>query len=268
MPDRDGRDLGTLHPARSSVRRVPVTAGRTPLTENVTAAPVPAACYVPVIMKWLALTFALAVSVLGPFTPAWSQWLSPVDVPQRSPGDLERFDSGIPPIEAPSLFGFLSGMWLDSVPGLGLGVGVQPLHGDRGSTSAALPGAAQALLGPYRLLDDRGTAISFDLRLRWPSPVDLAGAGALQPYVAVGPALFLAEPDVSSQILNSRADTALSLGVRAGAGVTWSFDRTGSFFSEYRFIRGARESNVLGGRNGASEDPGGFDLLYGVRFRF
>jgi hypothetical protein len=156
-------------------------------------------------------------------------------------------------------------MWLDSVPGLGLGVGVQPLRGDGGSGSVA--GAPQAG-GPYRLLDDRGTAISFDLRLRWPSPVDLAGAGALQPYVAVGPALFLAEPDMSSQILNSRADTALSLGVRAGAGVTWAFDRHSSFFSEYRFTRGARESNAVGGRNGAGEEPVGFDLLYGVRFRF
>ena len=220
-------------------------------------------------MSSLALILVLAVGVLGS-SPAWSQWLSPVDVPQRSLGgtESERLDFGTPPVEAPSLFGLLSGVWLDSVPGLGLGVGVQPLRRDRGPMSASLADAAQALLGPYRPLGDRGTAISFDLRLRWPSPLDLPGAGALQPYVAVGPALFVAEPDVPSQILNSRADTALSLGVRAGAGVTLDFDRNASFFSEYRFTRGARDSNVLGGRGSGGEDPVGFDLLYGVRFRF
>jgi hypothetical protein len=227
-------------------------------------------CYVLDVMKWLVWVLALALSTLGPSRTAWSQWLAPVDVPQRGSFgmELERSDPDVPPLAAPSLFGVLSGMWLDSVPGVGLGVGVQPLRGDLGIAGAALPDEARALLGPYRLLDDRGTAISFDLRLRWPSPVDVAGAGAVQPYVAVGPALFLAEPDITTQVLNSRADTALSLGVRAGAGVTFALDRNASFFSEYRFTRGARESNPPGGRNGAGEDPVGFDLLYGVRFRF
>jgi hypothetical protein len=218
--------------------------------------------------RLVALMGVLAVGLLGLAAPGRAQWLSPLDVPQRSLGatEVDRLELSAPAIDSPSLLGLLSGVWIDSAATFGLGVGVHPLRGDRGVTPPS--GPTQSLLGPYRLLEDRSTAISFDLRLRWPSPLDLHGAGVLQPYAAVGPALLLAEPAAAAQVLYGRADTGLALGVRAGAGVTWEFDRNTAFFSEYRFIRAGRDSHALGVRGSGSQESSGFDLLYGVRFRF
>lgn len=143
----------------------------------------------------------------------------------------------------------------------GVGIDVTPLR----------PGLAAAPAGdtrdPRARVGDPGRAISFDLRLRWPSARGETGeAGVLQPYVAVGPALLVAESDDPLAVLADRPDVTLSLGVRAGAGVTWRLDRNATLFGEYRFTRGGDSALMpLGGTAG---DLTGYDFLYGVRFRF
>lgn len=143
----------------------------------------------------------------------------------------------------------------------GVGFDVTPL---RPVLSAA---PAEDPRDPRSRVGDPGRAISFDLRLRWPSALgETGGTGALQPYVAVGPALLVAESDDPLAVLADRPDVTLSLGVRAGAGVTWRLDRNATLFGEYRFTRGG--DSALAPLGGAARDVSGYDFLYGVRLRF
>jgi len=84
--------------------------------------------------------------------------------------------------------------------------------------------------------------------------------------VAVGPALLVVESDDPLGVLADRPDVTLSLGVRAGAGVTWRLDRNATLFGEYRFTRSG--DSALAPPGGAAGDVSGYDFLYGVRFRF
>jgi hypothetical protein len=122
-------------------------------------------------------------------------------------------------------------------------------------------------VGQFGLLDP-GTAVSVDLRLTWPGALGPTGEpGTVQPYVAVGPALLVAEPRDMMSPLGPQTDSAVAIGVRAGAGLSWQLDRETALFGEYRLTRGRQDLlGPLGGRG--SGELGGFDLLYGVRLRF
>ena len=122
-------------------------------------------------------------------------------------------------------------------------------------------------VGPLRVMDP-GATVSLDLRVGWPSP-DEAGpedGGGLQPYLTVGPALFIAEPADAESVLGPESDPTLTLGFKAGAGVSWRLDRGALLFGEYRLTRGS--AGPLSPFGIRSDDAGGYDLLYGVRFRF
>jgi hypothetical protein len=120
-----------------------------------------------------------------------------------------------------------------------------------------------------RAVGDPGRAISFDLRLAWPVAGGDAWSGpALRPYVTLGPALFVMEPADPMAWLGDRGDVALSLGVKAGAGISWHLDPGAVLFGEYRLTRGSEERTLPLGRGGAGPDVSGFDVLYGVRIRF
>src|SRR5438309_8513962 len=72
-------------------------------------------------------------------------------------------------------------------PSVGLGFGVSPLHWEL----IALPGAT--------LLDDReprGRAVSFDIKLKWPT-AELP----IEPYLVLGSALFVEEPQAFSSLI-------------------------------------------------------------------
>src|SRR5262245_56661683 len=110
-------------------------------------------------------------------------------------------------------------------------------------------------VGPYRLLEP-STSVGCDLRVRWPSPPTLGDLSALQPYVLFGPTFFMTDPDT---------DTTYGLGVRAGAGVTWSLDPNSTLYGEYHVTRGGERLLPLGR---STTDVSGFDLTYGVRVKF
>ncbi len=119
----------------------------------------------------------------------------------------------------------------------------------------------------YRLLE-RGRTISLDLRLRWPSADESSERGRLTPYLSLGPALFVSEPDEARWLLDPHADTELAVGLRAGAGVSWQLDPGLSLFGEYRVLRGGEAMTGLGDRSSAAGDLDGFDVFYGLRLRF
>jgi len=120
-------------------------------------------------------------------------------------------------------------------------------------------------VGPYRLLEP-STSVGFDLRVRWPSPTVLNDLAAVQPYFSLGPTFFMTDPDHVTRTLDPRSDTTYGLGVRAGAGVTWTLDPNSTLFGEYRVTRGGGERLLPLGRS--ATDVSGYDLLYGVRVRF
>jgi hypothetical protein len=118
----------------------------------------------------------------------------------------------------------------------------------------------------FRLLDP-GTSIALDLRLSWPGADRADGWGVLQPYLALGPALLVADSPEATNPIGSRVDTTVAVGVRAGAGLTWQLDRHATLFGEYRMQHGSSEPlGPLGGRGGG--EISGFDVLYGLRLRF
>ena len=119
-------------------------------------------------------------------------------------------------------------------------------------------------VGPYRLFEP-STSVGLDLRLRWPTALT-PGESGVEPYLSVGPTLFVTDPDQLTRMADPRADTTLGLGVRAGAGMTWTLDPHALLYGEYHLTRGASERLLPLGRS--ATDVSGFDLLYGVRLRF
>jgi hypothetical protein len=182
------------------------------------------------------------------------------DLPSRN----EAADRGPDAPAAPSI---ALGRWLDAESSLGFDV--TRLRPDLGLSRIA-PGIEPGAGTPYRLIDSnlQHTAVSFDLRLVWPSPREYGSSG-LQPYFAVGPAVFVAERNPFANPLGTLADVAVRIGLKAGAGIHWQFDPTAALFGEYRLMRGT-DNPVLssGGRLGSGSGVSGHDLLYGLRLRF
>jgi hypothetical protein len=212
----------------------------------------------------------LSVAVLGLLavaTPARAQsaiwWDS-------TPRLLPPTDGLVPAsgAEAPAATSLPLGRWLDAESSLGLDVA--PFRPDLGL--APLGGGIVAGPGtPYRLIDTtlHGTAIALDLKLTWPSRVEPSAPGLLQPYVSFGPAVFVGERHPVPNPLATPSDVTMRVGLKAGAGLTWQVDRRAAFFGEYRVTRGMEDSLLsIGGRNGPGAGVSGYDLLYGLRFKF
>ena len=115
--------------------------------------------------------------------------------------------------------------------------------------------------------------IGFDAMLRYPlikSPE--FPNGRLQPYVTLGPAIFVAHAEDSRNFEPSnQSDTDASPGVKVGAGVAWQFTKNIAVFGEYRFTHFSPEftfrDDVLGNAK-LSTDVNTHYLLVGVSFRF
>ena len=128
---------------------------------------------------------------------------------------------------------------------------------------------------PYRLLDSdlHGTAISFDLKLRWPiaSAAGTSGLGSVEPYLSFGPTLFVTGSDTAPYLsqTGARSEGVMSLGLSWGAGLSWRFSRNAELFGGYRFMQYGRESGLSHSDRSSSEtDLIGHDVLYGISVRF
>lgn len=146
-----------------------------------------------------------------------------------------------------------SGHLTDLGDGISLGFDVAPLRTHLGPPPTMAP-------PDFDLLES--TALSVDLRLQWPGS---DATRALEPYLSLGPALFVLEPDYVSRMLGTRVDPDYRLGAKAGAGVNWHLGKDVTLFGAYEATRGGSSP---GSRTSA--DPGllGHDFTYGIRMRY
>ena len=139
----------------------------------------------------------------------------------------------------------------DTSRALSLGFGITPLR----------PQLTPPVPAPLEM-DLQSTALSFDLKLRWPGRDVIK---SVEPYLVLGPALFVVEPDYVSRLLGSRVDPALRLGAKAGAGVNWHLGRDLTLFGAYEATTGA---TPFGARSPADTGVTGYDFTYGLRLRY
>ena len=137
------------------------------------------------------------------------------------------------------LLGIRGGYWLESVPWLGFGVDVFAFRPTIKTQSVVL-NALGSNLGTTQF--DKTSlgvlGIGFDvLRLRLPLLTsDEFPHGRVQPYVTAGPALFVTRTkDTDNFTPNNQRDTDTSLGVKAGAGISFQLTQLIALFGEYRF---------------------------------
>ena len=122
---------------------------------------------------------------------------------------------------------------------------------------------------PYRIIDTdlRGSGVSLDLKLRWPtaSTPGASGFGALEPYLSFGPMLVAAGSDG----VRVSQSGPLSLGLSMGAGLAWRFAKNAELFGGYRFMQYGRDGMFSRGERSSSNPDGmGHDVLYGISVRF
>ena len=158
-----------------------------------------------------------------------------------------------------AVFGGRVGYWTDYV---GLGLDAFHFQPDIGSQNVTLsgtvsgPGGVFALNanGPIPHIDISVTAITLDFLFRLPLlKSDDFPNGRLQPYLVVGPGLFIAEVkgeingEVNGQPVRlSGSETDTSFGIKAGLGVAFSVHKNVALFGEYRFTHFSPDVEVSG----------------------
>jgi hypothetical protein len=149
-------------------------------------------------------------------------------------------------------------------PSVGFGFGVAPLHWELLALPEAIPGSTAT---ESRLLWDRearGKAVSFDITLKWPTE-----KLPIEPYVFIGPALLVDQPQELSNPTAVPADSVFRLGAKAGAGFTWRLTKEATLFGSYDVTTSAVDGlTSAGAKAPGTSTPTGYDLLYGVRFRY
>jgi opacity protein-like surface antigen len=159
--------------------------------------------------------------------------------------------------------------WLDGSQPFSLGVDTQRFRVSSGARPVI--GTEDPLLsgGQYRLLDSDvlGTALSFDLTLRWPRSSGSSGLGPLDPYLSFGPTLLMPGVEGVSRPgpAGARGDGPMALGLSWGAGLSWRLSRNTELYGGYRFLQFGRE-NLSHDR--AENELTGHDVLYGISVRF
>lgn len=136
-------------------------------------------------------------------------------------------------------YGARLGRWFDTLRFVGVAADVlyfQPNISSqtvtpRGTLAGPLLGlpAGASFTGPVRLghTDIKVTAASVDLMLRWPLLTSKTFPhGRVQPHLTAGPAAFFTDA--------RHFDLSASVGVQAGAGLTWLFTKDIGLFAEYR----------------------------------
>ena len=182
------------------------------------------------------------------------------------------------------MFGGRGGYWIDSFPYLGFGLDVSHFDADAApqSTIVVFSPDLFGLSGPSQQLkkiEIGVTVISFDLMLRWPLMVSPAfPKGQLQPYIAVGPALFIVTAkDFGNLGPTTQSDTDTSVGVKVAGGLTWMFTKNIGVFGEYRFLHYTPENtftNSVDPLTGAAatahihDSVSTHQVVAGVTFRF
>lgn len=174
------------------------------------------------------------------------------------------------------VFGGRVGYWSGAAPYAGIGLDVfhfQPdsqnfVGSDPSGIVFGVPGSATGRF------DINVTAITLNVLLRLPLfTSDDLPSGRLQPYLSVGPGLFITQAkgeikgEVSGQPFRaSRSETDTSIGVQAGAGVAFSVHKNVALFGEYRFTHLSPDVEVSGIKFETNLNT--HHLIGGISFRF
>lgn len=126
---------------------------------------------------------------------------------------------------------------------------------------------------PYKLIDADlfGTAVSFDLKLRWPAASGGSTLGSLAPYLSFGPTVLFpgGENAARGAQPGSRNDGPMAIGLSWGAGLSWRFTRNAELFGGYRFMQFGHDGLSHGDRPTTPDSElTGHDVLYGISVRF
>ncbi|TLY39969.1 MAG: porin family protein [Nitrospirae bacterium] len=168
-----------------------------------------------------------------------------------------------------------AGYWFERFPWYGIGLDVFHFNADipTQTVSLTIPGAT--VPATLQEIDFSITAIAFDvIRLRLPLRVSPEfPKGQLQPYLTVGPALFLTRAtNKTNAELTTQTATDTSLGVKVGAGASWQLFEHVAVFGEYRFTHFRAEpvlnSALSSLRVPLQSDLNTHHLLAGISWRF
>src|SRR5882724_1974478 len=149
------------------------------------------------------------------------------------------------------LFGLRFGRWLEDfdLPWLGVAADVSYF---RPATDVQTVPLSLLLMARYGFLKD-----------------DEFPGGRLQPYVGVGPGLFISNADgaVGFQKVD---DTSTDIGVDVRAGLAFRIDANWAAFTEYRFthVSPSWRVEVFGGKTDADTTFNTHHILLGVSYRF
>lgn len=193
------------------------------------------------------LALLVAVLSLGVVAaPASAEWFADLfaGVSFTRDHDVKLNDSGVGRVTGEVEFdrslawGGRAGRYFDALPFLGLAVDFFRYDPDIAIQSVQLRGCCGTGPGRAGRFDIQTTAISVDLMLRLPLlKSDDAPWGRLQPYVAVGPPLFITNitPRTTRDFRNHDGDTDLSIGYKLAGGVAFQVYKNLALFGEYRF---------------------------------
>ncbi len=209
---------------------------------------------------------AVLASVALGDRPAAAEWFADLyaglSFTQKS--DLKLNDQGIGPgtyedveFDRSLAWGGRAGRFFDSVPFLGLGLDFFRYYPYLGPQSVQLrgcfyPGGCGSGRGGTGSFDVETTALSVDLMLRLPLlKSEDAPHGRVQPYVAVGPPLFMTTitPRHTRSFRNHDSDTDFSFGYKLAGGVAVQIVRNLSLFGEYRFTHVSPEVELRDASN-------------------
>ena len=112
--------------------------------------------------------------------------------------------------------------------------------------------------------DTRSKAMSFDLKLKWPG----AETMPVEPYVTLGPALIVSDSDSFAALAGSAVDPGVRLGAKVGGGLNWRLGKDTTLFGAYGFTTDSPNSLLTDPRTHGDAGNTGFDLMYGIRFRY
>lgn len=176
---------------------------------------------------------------------------------------------GVEPESSP-LFGIRAGYWFGFLPEVGVGVDASYFRPDvkrqRVTATAAVSGrildepVTISVSGPATIpsADLPAVVVGVDLLLRWRFlRTEEIPHGRLQPYLGLGPALLVTDPD----------DLGTTLGFKAAGGFAWQFHRRLAAFAEYRFTRFTPRDVHVGGLR-YSVDVNTHHALGGLSLRF
>ncbi len=160
--------------------------------------------------------------------------------------------------------------WLDSSQPFSLGVDTSRFRVSTFGTRPVIATEDPVLSsGPYHLLDSDllGTAVSFDLKLRWPLSSTSSALGALAPYLSFGPTLLVPGAEGMSRPgqPGARSEGPLAVGLSWGAGLSWRLTRNAELYGGYRFMQFGRDSLS---HDRSELELTGHDVLYGISVRF